>query len=54
MPPFVGVAVKVTEVPIQTGFAEAAMLTLTGKFALTINAPDIALVADPQVPVTMQ
>ena len=29
VPPFTGVAVKVTEVPVQTGLAEAAMLTLT-------------------------
>jgi hypothetical protein len=34
-PPLVGVAVNVTEVPEQTGFAEAAILTLTGKFGLT-------------------
>ena len=35
-PPFVGVAVKVTEVPAQTGSAEAPMVTLTGRFGLTI------------------
>ena len=27
---------NVTEVPEQTGFAEAAMVTLTGRFALTV------------------
>ena len=32
----VGVAVKVTEVPEQTGFAEAAIETLTGKFGFTV------------------
>ena len=32
----VGVAVKVTEVPAQTGFADAAMETLTGRFGLTV------------------
>ena len=32
----VGVAVKVTEVPEQTGFADAAMETLTGRFGLTV------------------
>ena len=32
----VGVAVKVTEVPEQTGLAEAAIATLTGKFGLTV------------------
>jgi hypothetical protein len=32
----VGVAVKVTEVPAQMVVAEAAMLTLTGKFGFTV------------------
>jgi hypothetical protein len=32
----VGVAVKVTEVPAQTGLAEAATDTLTGKFGFTV------------------
>ena len=32
----VGVAVKVTEVPAQTGFADTAMETLTGRFGLTV------------------
>ena len=32
----VGVAVKVTNVPAQTGFPDAAMDTLTGKFVLTV------------------
>ena len=32
----VGVAVKVTDVPEQTGFADAAILILTGKFGLTV------------------
>ncbi len=36
MPPFVGVAVKVTDVPAQIAPAgEAAMLTLAGRLALT-------------------
>jgi hypothetical protein len=30
------VAVKVTEVPEQTGLADAAMLKLTGRFGLTV------------------
>ena len=30
-PPFVGVAVKVTGSPEQTGFADATMVTLTGR-----------------------
>ena len=32
----VGVAVKVTDVPAQTGFADAPMVTLTGRFGLTV------------------
>ena len=32
----VGVAVKVTEVPAQTGLAEAATDTLTGKLGFTV------------------
>ena len=32
----VGVAVKVTKVEGQTGFAEAAIETLTGRFGLTV------------------
>jgi hypothetical protein len=32
----VGVAVKVTEVPVQMVVAEALMLTLTGKFGFTV------------------
>ena len=35
-PPLVGVAVKVTEVPEQTGFAEAATETLTGNNGFTV------------------
>ena len=35
-PPFVGVAVKVTAVPAQTGLASAVIETLTGKLALTV------------------
>ena len=36
VPPFVGVAVKVTDVPEQMVLADAAMLTLTGRFGLTV------------------
>ena len=35
MPPLVGVAVKVTEVPAQTGFKLAAIETLTGSNGFT-------------------
>jgi hypothetical protein len=36
VPPLVGVAVKVTLVPAHIVVAEAAMLTLTGRFGLTV------------------
>ena len=36
VPPLVGVAVNVTEVPAQTGLAEAATDTLTGSNGLTV------------------
>jgi hypothetical protein len=35
VPPFIGVAVKVTLDPAQTGLAFAAIVTLTGRFGLT-------------------
>ena len=34
-PPLVGVAEKVTEVPVQTGFPDGEIKTLTGRFGLT-------------------
>ena len=36
VPPFEGVAVNVTEVPAQTGFAEAAIETFTGSIGFTV------------------
>ena len=36
VPPLVGVAVKVTDVPEQTGFAEAVITTLTAETGLTV------------------
>ena len=36
MPPFVGVAVKVTDVPAHIVVAVAPILTLTDKFGLTV------------------
>ena len=36
MPPFIGVAVKVTELPGQNGLADAPMVIPTGRLALTI------------------
>ena len=36
VPPLVGVAVNVTDVPEHTGFAEAEIEILTGRFGFTI------------------
>jgi hypothetical protein len=36
VPPLTGVAVNVTLVPAQTGLAEAAIETLTGRFGFTV------------------
>ena len=36
VPPLTGIAVYVTEVPAQTGFAEAAIETLTGSIGFTV------------------
>ena len=44
VPPFTAVAENVTDVPAQTGFAEAATDTLTGRFGFTtiVTDPDKA------------
>ena len=51
-------AVKVTDVPAQTGFAEAAIDTLTGRFGLTtiVTVFEVAGLPEAQVAfdVTMQ
>ena len=43
----VGVAVKVTEVPLHIGLADGDMLTLTGRFGLTVSVvvPEVAVQA---------
>jgi hypothetical protein len=43
-PPLVGIAVKVTEVPAQTGLAEVAIDTLTGNsgFTVMVNVFEVA------------
>ena len=43
----VGVAVKVTEVPAQTGLAEAPMVTLTGRLGLTVMLTVLEVVGLP-------
>ena len=44
VPPLNGVAVKVTDVPAQTGFADEAIETTTGIFGFTVmvRVPDVA------------
>jgi hypothetical protein len=51
VPPLVGVAVNVTEVPAQTGLAEGETEILTGKTGLTVmfTAAEVAGFPDGQV-----
>ena len=41
VPPLVGVAVKVTDVPAQTGFEDAAMLILAETFGFTVIVTEL-------------
>ena len=52
-PPFVGVAVKVTEVPEQTGFELAAIDTLAAKTEFTVMVPVEVQVDEPSVKVKL-
>lgn len=49
IPPFKGVVVKDTRVPTQAGFCEAATVTLTGRFGLTIIAIPFDVAGLPEV-----
>ena len=49
MPPFTGVAVNVTEVPEQTGLADAATVTLTGRIGLTVIVIALDVAGFPEV-----
>ena len=51
MPPLTGVAVKVTAVPAQTGFALAETDTLTGSNGLTVIVTVLVARGPPHVPV---
>ena len=53
-PPLVGVAVKVTEVPAQTGLAEAATDTLTGSSGLTVMVTVLEVAGLPVVQVAFE
>jgi hypothetical protein len=50
-PPFMAFDVKVTDVPAQTGFADAAIETLTGRTGLTVivTVPEVAGLPEAQV-----
>ena len=50
----VGVAVKVTEVPAQTGLAEAAIEMLTGKFGLTVMVTVLEVAGLPVAQVALE
>ena len=53
-PPFVGVAVKVTLVPAQIVVADALILTLAGKFALTVVTIALLIAGFPVVQVAFE
>ena len=49
----VGVAVKVTEVPAQTGFAEAAIEMLTGRLGFTVIVTELDVAGLPVAQVAL-
>lgn len=54
MPPFVGVAVKVTPVPGQIDVELAAMLTLAGRFGFTVIVIVLEVAGDPVAQVALE
>ena len=46
-PPFIPVALKVTDVPAQTGLAAGVIDTLTGRFGLTVIAIELEMAGFP-------
>ena len=50
----VGLAVKVTKVPAQTGLAEAAIVTLTGKFGFTVMVAVLEVAGLPVAQVALE
>ena len=53
-PPLTGVAVNVTEVPAQTGFADVAMETLTGRFGFTVMVTVLEVAGFPVVQISLE
>ena len=47
VPPLVGMAVKSTEVPSQTGLASAEMLTLAVRIGLTVMVTEFEVAGEP-------
>ena len=47
VPPLIGVAVKVTEVPVQTGFTSGAIDTPAVKIGLTVMVTALDVAGDP-------
>ena len=54
MPPLVGVAVKVTEVPLHIGFDDGDIATLTGRFGLTVIVVVDDVAGDPVAQVAFE
>ena len=50
----VGVAVKVTEVPAQTGLADATIEMLTGRFGLTVMVTTLEVAGLPVAQVALE
>ncbi len=53
MPPLNGVAVNVTDPPVHTGLALAAIVTLTGRIGLTIMVTVLEVAGFPEVQVSL-
>ena len=54
MPPLIGVAVKVTEIPLHIGFDDGDMLMLTGRFGLTVIVVVDDVAGDPVAQVAFE
>jgi hypothetical protein len=54
LPPFVGVAVKVTAVPAQAGLADGAMLTLAERIGFTVNVIVLEVAGEPEAHVSLE
>jgi hypothetical protein len=54
LPPFVGVAVKVTEVPAQTVFVEAAIIKSAGRIGFTVMVIALDVAGEPETHASLE